>query len=428
MSAAVRLCDAGKTVHVLEANSMIGGRTSSWNDEGMHIESGLHRFLGFYKALPDLLEHVGINLDEMLCWEDEIEIRVPDGPHAVLGLSPLHKPLKTIGGALGNNDLISPRDKLALAAMFTAGIEDYTTKPEELDSKTVLQYAKEHKVPRKAIDHMLRPLAEGIFFMPIEKYSAYNLIGLFAPFLPRIAKTRVGAFMGGMSEVMMQPMVDYIERRGGHVSTGVRVQRLEIRNDKIAGVWVSDLLYEADNIILAASLRGAQDIIGATFPKGHPDFADMLRLPTMPAVTFQIHLNRPSMEVDRTTFGPLTSMASFAEQSRTTFRSAPGRLSVILSPPEDFLSMPADEILEVVKADAARLGIELYDKTIDYRKVTLPHDFYSLAPGSEALRPRQGTSIGGLALAGDYTKQKYLATMEGAVVSGNLAAEVILAR
>jgi uncharacterized protein with NAD-binding domain and iron-sulfur cluster len=31
-----------------------------------------------------------------------------------------------------------------------------------------------------------------------------------------------------------------------------------------------------------------------------------------------------------------------------------------------------------------------------------------------------------LVLAGDYTNQEFLATMEGAVVSGNLAAKVIL--
>ena len=61
-----------------------------------------------------------------------------------------------------------------------------------------------------------------------------------------------------------------------------------------------------------------------------------------------------------------------------------------------------------------------------YRKVVLPHDFYSLKPGSEALRPKQETPVKGLILAGDYTKQPYLATMEGAVVSGNIAAQLVI--
>ncbi|MCA1698356.1 MAG: hypothetical protein LC790_05395, partial [Actinobacteria bacterium] len=33
----------------------VGGRTASWIDEGMPVESGHHRMLGFYKALPQLL-------------------------------------------------------------------------------------------------------------------------------------------------------------------------------------------------------------------------------------------------------------------------------------------------------------------------------------------------------------------------------------
>jgi 15-cis-phytoene desaturase len=46
--------------------------------------------------------------------------------------------------------------------------------------------------------------------------------------------------------------------------------------------------------------------------------------------------------------------------------------------------------------------------------------------GSEKLRPTQKTSIQGLVLAGDYTKQNHLATMEGAVVAGHKAAALLI--
>ena len=42
-----------------------------------------------------------------------------------------------------------------------------------------------------------------------------------------------------------------------------------------------------------------------------------------------------------------------------------------------------------------------------------------------ARRPTQRTPIKNFYLAGDYTKQKYLASMEGAVYSGKLAAEAV---
>jgi 15-cis-phytoene desaturase len=42
-------------------------------------------------------------------------------------------------------------------------------------------------------------------------------------------------------------------------------------------------------------------------------------------------------------------------------------------------------------------------------------------------RPTQKSPISNFYLAGDYTKQKYLASMEGAVFSGKLAAEQVVA-
>jgi uncharacterized protein with NAD-binding domain and iron-sulfur cluster len=41
-------------------------------------------------------------------------------------------------------------------------------------------------------------------------------------------------------------------------------------------------------------------------------------------------------------------------------------------------------------------------------------------------RPTQRTPISNFYLAGDYTKQKYLASMEGAIYSGKLATEAIV--
>ena len=47
-------------------------------------------------------------------------------------------------------------------------------------------------------------------------------------------------------------------------------------------------------------------------------------------------------------------------------------------------------------------------------------------PGCEQLRPSQRSPISNFYMAGDFTKQRYLASMEGAVFSGKLAAEAIV--
>lgn len=51
---------------------------------------------------------------------------------------------------------------------------------------------------------------------------------------------------------------------------------------------------------------------------------------------------------------------------------------------------------------------------------------YKTVPGCEQLRPSQRSPIPKLYLAGDFTKQRYLASMEGAVFSGKLCAEAIV--
>jgi 15-cis-phytoene desaturase len=46
-------------------------------------------------------------------------------------------------------------------------------------------------------------------------------------------------------------------------------------------------------------------------------------------------------------------------------------------------------------------------------------------PGCQKLRPDQTSPIANFFLAGDYTMQRYLASMEGAVLSGKLCAEAV---
>lgn len=224
-----------------------------------------------------------------------------------------------------------------------------------------------------------------------------------------------------MTEVMAAPVAAAIVRNGGEVRTNARVTRLLTDRGRVTGVEADRERITADHVVLATSLAPAQELLRPAFGN-HPWFQPMLRLPSMPSVTIQMELDRPSMPIDRTTFGPGTVLASFAEQSRTTFRQFPGRLSVILTPPEPFLAMEPAEILEITCRDAERLGVRVRDRLVDYRVVKLPADFYSLSPGTDALRPPQATPIDGLTLAGDWTCQQYLATMEGAVVSGRLAA------
>ncbi len=144
------------------------------------------------------------------------------------------------------------------------------------------------------------------------------------------------------------------------------------------------------------------------------------------AATIQIELSRPAYPIDRTIFGPGTVLASFGEQSRTTFKHASGRLSIILTPPDGFVGMEPQQVFDAVMHDAAKIGFDLRPLVTDYRVINEPNQFYALSPGQNPLRPDQATPVPGLTLAGGYTKQPWVDTMEGATVSGHKAADVLL--
>jgi zeta-carotene desaturase len=57
--------------------------------------------------------------------------------------------------------------------------------------------------------------------------------------------------------------------------------------------------------------------------------------------------------------------------------------------------------------------------------ITQKDAVFSVRPGLDALRPGAETPFYNLALAGDWTNTGWPATMEGAVRSGRLAAQVI---
>jgi len=58
--------------------------------------------------------------------------------------------------------------------------------------------------------------------------------------------------------------------------------------------------------------------------------------------------------------------------------------------------------------------------------VKLAQSLYREAPGMEPYRPHQKTPIPNFFLAGSYTNQDYIDSMEGATISGHQAAQAIL--
>ncbi|WP_265738513.1 FAD-dependent oxidoreductase [Pseudalkalibacillus salsuginis] len=218
LTCALELSLENKKVALFEAHDYLGGRTSSWNENGMYVESGFHRYIGYYSNMPKVLHKAGIDLNKMVTWEEQVEIRIPDKDESVvMGVSPFFGPLKLIRSILGNNPTLSTKDKTSLISFFIFGFKDYLLNPEKLDKVSIRQYADLYHVSDHAFNYLIIPLSSGIFFLPPERYSAYVFFGLFIPGIPKFYKMRIGAFLGGMSEIMCNPIGERIKECGGEI-------------------------------------------------------------------------------------------------------------------------------------------------------------------------------------------------------------------
>lgn len=365
LTTAFEISENGKSVIVLEKKDYLGGRTSSWDENGMLVESGFHRHIGFYVEMPKILKKAGVDVDKIVQWEENIDIRLKDkNDTAVFGISPIFGPIDSIRGFMGNNHIFSVKDKLSIIRFFTSGFYDYKTDRDELDRYSVKEYAEKHNVTENVYNYLLIPLTAGIFFLPPERYSAKVLFGLFYPGFVRFHRLRIGGYLGGMTDILATPIANKIQEYGGIVRTESHVDKLVMENDVVKGVALKDgTILQADTVVVAADLGSAKRILNQF--EDHPSFQAMFKLPTMPAVTIQMEFNNPVLPYDRTTFGPLTSLASFTEQSRSTFTHVPGRLSIILTPPEKFIDMDSEVILKHVQQDAQDLGLDLETDLID---------------------------------------------------------------
>jgi 15-cis-phytoene desaturase len=105
-------------------------------------------------------------------------------------------------------------------------------------------------------------------------------------------------------------------------------------------------------------------------------------------------------------------------------------LELVFAPAKDWIGRSDEEIVAATLHELKRLFPQHFegDEPARLRKsvvVKTPLSVYKTVPGCQQLRPSQATPIANFFLAGDYTMQRYLASMEGAVLSGKLCAQAI---
>jgi uncharacterized protein with NAD-binding domain and iron-sulfur cluster len=102
---------------------------------------------------------------------------------------------------------------------------------------------------------------------------------------------------------------------------------------------------------------------------------------------------------------------------------------IVISASREVEERTQDQTIAEVIAELAAVWPAVHQVTLRRaRVVTERRAVFSAVPGVDRLRPGQQSPVANLQFAGDWTSTGWPATMEGAVRSGYLAAENILAR
>jgi len=226
-----------------------------------------------------------------------------------------------------------------------------------------------------------------------------------------------------LHQMFAEPAREFIERHGGEVRTGATAKIvLTADGGAVAGVRSGAAAWQTSRVISSVPWFALADLFDAV-PPALGSVADRAgRMASSPIVTVNLWFDRRVLDL------PFVGLPGRAMQWVFDKRLVLGDETSHLP----LVSSGAAEILaETNEALIRRAHDELLDALPGVRDAKLtratvvrePRATFSLAPGQPS-RPATETGVRGFLLAGDWTATGLPATIEGAVRSGNRAADL----
>jgi len=433
LAAAIALQERRHDVVLLERRGVLGGRATSSRDAvtGEDVDNGTHLMLGAYAATLDLVRRAGasdlvaLQPDLKLEWRDEKGVTALDCP-------PLGAPLHLVAGLLGL--------RLPLAAKLQAlrlGLAvRFGRRPTGL---TLAEYFRRCGQGPSVRRLLWDPLALAILNEPPERAAAVLFHRVFEEAFLRDNRASRLAFLRRGWGVLFERLSRYLEGRGGVVRRGARVEAILVEGARATGVRYARRagtreelaggrppearVEAADAVVAAVPAPALRGLLPEEWRAREP-FAALERFSFSPIVSVEMWLDRAV--VDRPMLGLRDSEVEWVfDKGRLHGREgAPQHLAFVVSAAYRSTPKPNAELVAAATGALARCFPAMAAARVQ-RALVLREPFATFAssPELEALRPEPDAPIPGLFLAGDWTNTGLPATIEGAVRSGQRAAQ-----
>ncbi|MGE5655904.1 MAG: 9,9'-di-cis-zeta-carotene desaturase [Actinomycetota bacterium] len=462
MATAIDLVDAGHQVEIFESRPFVGGKVGSWVDaDGNHLEMGLHVFFGCYYNLFELMKKVGA-FDNLRLKEHTHIFVNRGGETAALDFrfftgAPFHG-LK----AFFTTSQLSVQDKLQNAiALATSpivrGLIDFDGAMKtirELDRVSFADWFRRQGGSEGSLKRMWNPIAYALGFIDTENISARCMLTIFQFFAAKTEASVLRMLEGSPNEYLHKPLIQYLENRGAKIHTRRRVREIQYAESdgetRVTGLLVAkgetEETITADAYCFACDVPGIQKVLPPDWRKWS-EFDNIYKLDTVPVATVQLRFDGWVTElhelekskqlaqaagIDNLLYTPDADFSCFADMALTSpadyYREGQGSLlQLVLTPGDPFIKESNEAIAQQILKQVHDLFPSSRELNMTwYSVVKLAQSLYREGPGMDLYRPPQKTSIPNFFLAGSYTQQDYIDSMEGATISGRQAAQAIL--
>jgi 15-cis-phytoene desaturase len=441
LSCAKYLTDAGHTPIVLESRDVLGGLVAAWKDkDGDWYETGLHIFFGAYPNMLQLFQELGI--EDRLQWKEHSMIfNQPEKPgtYSRFDFPDIPAPINGVLAILGNNDMLTWPEKIKFGLGLIPAMIKGQKYVEEMDKFSWSDWLKNQNIPPRVEKEVFIAMSKALNFIGPEEISSTVMLTALNRFLQEKNGSKMAFLDGSPTERLCQPMVDYISDRGGEVRLNAPLKEIALNEDgtvKHVVIWglggAPDEILTADAYVSAMSV----DVVKALLPKPWKQieyFQKLEGLEGVPVINLQLWFDRKLTDIDHLLFSRSPLLSVYADMSNTCKEYAnPNRsmLELVLAPAKDWIDKSEEEIVNATMTELEKLfpdhfGGENPANLLKYHIVKTPRSVYKATPGRQQHRPSQKTPIANFYLAGSYTMQRYLGSMEGAVLSGKLTAQAI---
>jgi len=459
LSCAKYLADAGHKPIVIEARDVLGGKVSAWQDEdGDWIETGLHIFFGAYPNMMNLFKELGI--EDRLQWKIHqmiFAMQELPGEFTTFDFIPgIPAPFNFGLAILLNQKMLTLGEKIQTAPPLLPMLIEGQAFIDAQDWLSVLEFMRKYGMPERINEEVFISMAKALDFIDPDKLSMTVVLTAMNRFLNEDNGLQMAFLDGNQPERLCAPMVDHIKARGGEVRLSAPVAEMLTNDDgTVAGLRMRDgTTVVADEYVSAVPC----DIFKRLLPKAWakmPYFRQVDELEGIPVINLHMWFDRKLKAVDHLCFSRSPLLSVYADMSVTCkeyYDPERSMLELVFAPCSkiaggntNWIGKSDEEIIDATMGELARLfpteiaadprwpttlsqGPQGQAKLRKFAVVKVPRSVYAAIPGRNKYRPSQETPIPRFTMAGDWTSQKYLGSMEGALLGGKLAAEVVADR